>query len=110
MLRSAGEPRVAYLYARHGRVQELTDYINTECGQCLAAFSAESIFASGLLGPEPYAPDADRRVGDVIVIARDRALYLNPEEEDLARNRMVGRHGGLHPDEMYVPWLGFRLD
>jgi hypothetical protein len=110
LMRSAGEPRVAYLYARQGRAEELLQTINAQCGDRLMAISAETALSSGLFGPGPYAPETRRRIGDVVVIARDRALYLNPEEEEMAINRMVGWHGGLHPDEMFVPWIGFRLD
>ncbi|MCO5187351.1 MAG: alkaline phosphatase family protein [Anaerolineae bacterium] len=110
LMRSAGEPRVAYLYARQGRVEELIALINEQCGDRLLAVSAESVLKSGLFGPPPYAPETRHRIGDVVVIARDQALYLNPDEEDLAIKRMVGHHGGLHPDEMIVPWIGFRLD
>lgn len=110
LMHSAGEPRVAYLYARQGRAEELTALINEQCGHRLLAISAETVLQSGLFGPLPYATETRHRIGDVVVIARDRALYLNPDEEDLAIKRMVGHHGGLHADEMVVPWIGFRLD
>lgn len=110
LMRSAGEPRVAYLYARQGRTQDVISYINAEMGDLALAVSAETVIQSGLLGPEAPSDMTRRRLGDVVVIMRDRALYLNPEEEDKALNLFLGRHGGLSEAEMRVPWLGFRLD
>jgi hypothetical protein len=109
LMRSAGEPRVPYFYARQGQVDALIAHINATWGDLGMAFSAESLLASGLLGPPPFAPHSAERLGDVVAIMRQHALYLNPDEVKTARTLMVGRHGSLHKDEMRVPWLGFRL-
>lgn len=110
LMRPAGESRVAYVYARQGQADALATYLNTQCDGRLLALSAETVLQSGLFGPEPYAPETRRRIGDLVVMARDRALYVNPDEEPVILGfNMFGHHGGLHPDEMYVPWVGFRL-
>lgn len=109
LMRSAGEPRVPYFYARHGRTDAVRDYINAAWEGLGVAVSAESALQSGLLGPPPWAPQTLARLGDVIAVMRHGALYLNPDEEEKARNVFIGRHGSLHRDEMVVPWLGFRL-
>jgi hypothetical protein len=45
------------------------------------------------------------RIGDYLVIARGEAYFWWANKED----RMYGRHGGLHPEEMLVPFLAARL-
>ena len=108
LMRSAGEPRVAYLYAKQGKVDAVVEYINRELGERAVALSAETALESGLYGPPPFAPKTRERIGDVIVIMKEGALYLNPSDVKRAM-RVKARHGGLTADEMQVPWLGFRL-
>jgi hypothetical protein len=67
----------------------------------------ESAYAveAGLFGPGPNHPGLLDRVGDWIMVARGHA-YLWWAGHD---NHMLGRHGGLHSQEMLVPFLASRL-
>lgn len=109
LMRPAGEPRTAYLYAKHGRQADILRYLNEELGHALAAFPAEAALAAGLFGPLPHAAPTVERVGDVIVTMRQGYVLLTPPEREKA-DEMQGRHGGMTEAEMRVPWLGFRLD
>jgi hypothetical protein len=44
-------------------------------------------------------------MGDLTVIARENHFLWWGDEE----NPLLGRHGGLTPKEMLVPFLAFRL-
>jgi hypothetical protein len=44
-------------------------------------------------------------VGDLILVARGNAYLWWADKED----QLLGRHGGLHPEEMLVPFLGARI-
>lgn len=109
LMRPAGEPRTAYLYAKHGRQADILQYIREELSHAMVAFPAQEALESGLLGPPPYAPRTLERIGDVIVTMRQGYVLLTPPERKKA-DRMHGRHGGMTEAEMRVPWLGFRLD
>lgn len=110
-MKPAGEPRVVYLYTKHGRRQEVIDLLNNKFGHALAAFPSEKILEEGLLGPRPHAAVTFNRIADVTVIMRDGyALFDSRDAEHENHSWMRGRHGGLTADEMYVPWIGFRLD
>ncbi len=110
-MKPTGEPRVNYLYTKHGRQNAVVDYINEHLGQAMIAWPAADILDAGLLGPPPFAPEAADRVGDVIVVLRGGHALLNTRAEDSERAmRWNGRHGGMTKAEMLVPWLGFRLD
>jgi hypothetical protein len=109
LMRPAGEPRTAYLYAKHGRQPDILQYINENLSHAMVAFPAETALAAGLLGPQPHAAQAAERVGDVIVTMRQGYVLLTPQEREKA-DKMQGRHGGMTDAEMRVPWLGFRLD
>jgi hypothetical protein len=45
------------------------------------------------------------RLGDLTLIAHKDA-YMWWTDKD---NILIGRHGGLHPDEMLVPFLAVKL-
>jgi hypothetical protein len=109
LMRPAGEPRTAYLYAKHGRQADIVRYINEELGHAMVAIPAEKALAAELLGPLPHAAQTAGRVGDVIVTMRQGYVLLTPPEREKA-DKMQGRHGGMTEAEMRVPWLGFRLD
>ena len=109
LMRPAGEPRTAYLYAKHGRQADILQYIHEELSHAMVAFPAEAALADGLLGPLPHAAQTAERVGDVIVTMRQGYVLLTPPEREKA-DKMQGRHGGMTEAEMRVPWLGFRLD
>lgn len=108
LMRNAGEPRVPYLYARQGCVDDVVAYINTRLSARAYALPSEAALAAGLLGPPPHAALARERLGDVVMILRGGAAYVNPHEKEKAQ-RFRGLHGGLTAAEMQAPWLAFRL-
>jgi hypothetical protein len=66
----------------------------------------QEVLEVGLLGcGKPHA-DLLNRVGDLVAIPHGDAYlwWVNRQ------NVMLGRHGGLHPDEMLVPLYALSLD
>jgi predicted AlkP superfamily pyrophosphatase or phosphodiesterase len=101
-----GEPRVAYLHVRPGRVDAVKSYFAAHLAHAFVVLDAETVLSSGLLGKGPTMPAVPHRLGDLVVIGRDNwILYDRDKEPD-----MIGRHGGLTPGEMLVPMLMVRLD
>jgi hypothetical protein len=100
-----GEHRLVYLHIRPGHSQAVKEYIERVWpGEFQLLNSVEAI-QTGLFGPGTPHPGLLDRVGDLIAIARDDAyLWWAPTD-----NHMIGRHGGLHPQEMLVPFLTVRL-
>jgi hypothetical protein len=109
LMRPGGEPRVLYIHARQGRKEALINYINEALSEAAIAFDAGEVLASGLLGPEPYAPKSRERMADVVVLMRDNYLIFDPDEWH-KREILFGRHGGMKAAEMEIPWLGIKLD
>jgi hypothetical protein len=64
------------------------------------------ITAQGLLGPGQAHPRLLERMGDLVLLSRGSAYLWWGQDE----NPLLGRHGGMSPDEMLVPFLGVRLD
>ncbi|WP_420631083.1 alkaline phosphatase family protein [Candidatus Leptofilum sp.] len=108
-MRPTGEPRVLYLYTKHGCHETTIEYINTKLGHAMTAVSSQVALQAGLLGPEPFAANVADRLGDVMAIMRGEYSLFTEAEREWA-HKMIGRHGGLNHAEMQVPWLGFRLD
>jgi hypothetical protein len=79
----------------------------------MTALSSEEALAAGLFGPEPHAPEAAGRLGDMVVMMRSGYTLLTGKERKAGEHKgkfMAGRHGGMTAGEMEVPWLGIRLD
>ena len=65
----------------------------------------QDALAAGLFGSGSHHPGLRDRIGDLIVLFhKDTYLWWNSKEDF-----MLGRHGGLHRDEMLVPFLAARL-
>jgi hypothetical protein len=99
-----GEPRTAYCYLRPGRQSEFDDYVRQELTAVADCLPASQLIGSawfGLGDPHPHLID---RIGDrVLVMKRDYLLkdWL-PQEK---RYEMIGVHGGLSQDELWVPLI-----
>ncbi len=109
LMRPAGEPRTPYFYARQGCQAALLQLLQERYSAELLAMTSAQALDSGLLGPTPHAPNAARRLGDVVATMHQEYIMLTRPEVE-APQRMKGRHGGLTAAEMEVPWLGLALD
>jgi hypothetical protein len=104
-MQPTGENRLAYLFIRPGQVEAVAEYFSRTWPQGFHLLPSDYALECGLLGPGEPAPATRERLGDRIAIARGSAfLWWAPKE-----NVLIGRHGGVSPDEMLVPFLAARL-
>lgn len=108
LMRAAGEPRTAYLYARQGKKQAIVDYVCEHLDHAAVAVDAQEALKSGLFGPSPHAADVPVRIGDVIVTMREGYALVSRDMDEFL-STLIGRHGGLTRAEMEVPFYAFRL-
>ncbi len=101
----SGENRLAYLFVRPGRCEQVKEYISSNWPGKFAIVDPLHAAERGLFGPGSPHPALDDRLGDYLLVALDDA-YLWWTNKD---NILIGRHGGLHPEEMLVPFLATRL-
>ena len=104
-MQPTGENRMAYLYLRPGQYEEMTGYLNRTWPDQFTLVDPATAVAAGLFGPGQPHPRLLDRLGDVMAVARGSAYWWWADKE----NRLHGRHGGLSPDEMLVPFLAGRL-
>ncbi len=104
-----GEGRVPFFYVRNGCYETVRQYVDEHFADQFVFFSQDELLRSGLLGPGvPYA-ETPHRLGDIIGIATGNAHFAR-DAESVEKKPMLGRHGGLTPEEMLVPLLAVRLD
>ncbi|HEY45176.1 MAG: hypothetical protein AMJ88_08855 [Anaerolineae bacterium SM23_ 63] len=100
-----GENRLLYLYPRPGRVKQVIEYFEHTWPQCFNLVPSEKALKMGLFGPGTPAMEARDRLGDLIAVSQGDAYLWWAAKE----NPLLGRHGGLSPEEMLVPLMAVRL-
>ncbi len=102
--RQSGEARFRWLHAVPGHRQALRDAAEAAHRDRALIRTVDEVIDEGWFGPS--VSDAARaRLGDVAVVARDEWYFLDPA--DAPRIELIGRHGSLTADEMFVPMLTF---
>ena len=105
-MQPTGENRLAYLYIRPGQVEAVAEYVARTWPEGFRILPSDHALEAGLFGPGAPAPGALDRLGDRVAVSQGNAyLWWAPKE-----NVLIGRHGGVSPDEMLIPFLAARLD
>jgi hypothetical protein len=100
-----GENRLASLYIRPGQVEAVREYIERVWPNQFTTLDPAFAIDAGLFGPgTPHSRLLDR-LGDLLVVARGEAYFWWSNKED----HLYGRHGGLSPGEMLVPFLAVKM-
>jgi hypothetical protein len=101
-----GDGRFRYLYARRGAAAELEAAARDEVGHQAWVMSRDELLDGGWLGPGPARPAVRRRIGDVILAAREPVAFVDPGYT--RESQLLAGHGSVTPDEMQVPLLAAR--
>jgi hypothetical protein len=103
----AGEPRMRHLYLPQGAdLSPRVDVIGRwqeALGEKVKMLTREDAIGAGLFGDQ-VSLDASDRIGDLIAIAQESVVLLDPERAD-KEGAMVGHHGGDSLTESTVPLL-----
>ena len=102
----ACEGRLAFLYLKQWQDAAVKAYFEKTWPGQFKLIRREKALAMGLFGKGVDNPDLRDRIGDYVVIPLEPEAYLWWPKK---ANRMQGRHGGLHRDEMLVPLLSVPL-
>jgi len=105
-LQPTGENRLAYLYIRPGQVEAVAEYFDRTWPAGFRILPSEHALAAGLFGPGTPCTAALDRLGDRVAVSQGSAyLWWAPKD-----NVLIGRHGGVSPEEMLVPFLAAMLE
>jgi hypothetical protein len=102
-----GESRAPFFYVRHGQYETVWDYLHDNLSEHFVFLSRDDVIDCGLLGFGAEYVEVRHRLGDIIGIAKDDSFLVR---DGKMAHKMLGRHGGLLPQEMLVPLLALRLD
>lgn len=98
-----GEPRVRYLYLKEGAIGETKSQWEEFFREKVVVKTREEAVASGLFGSKVTERNLDR-IGDLVVIAQDELILVEPDREELQLS-MVGHHGGTTRAEQEIPLM-----
>lgn len=102
----AGENRFAYLYLKPGQIEAIEEYFSQTWPNSFITLPSAHALHAGLFGPGTPASSAPDRLGDRLAIGQGNASLWWANKE----NPLIGRHGGLTPEEMLLPFLAVRLN
>jgi hypothetical protein len=96
------ESRAAFCYVRPSKVSQFETYVQDHLAHAFTLLSYEELLSQEFFGLfEPY-PRLFDRVGDYVLVAKDNYML----REDLLgeeRETLIGHHGGVSEQEMFVP-------
>jgi hypothetical protein len=101
----SGDARFRYLHAPRGGGAALAEAARDAFAADAWVLSRAELLDDGWLGPDP-SPATRRRVGDVVLAARDAMAFVDPAMPREAQ--LVSAHGSLTAAEMLVPCLAAR--
>ena len=97
-----GENRLPYLIPRSGSEHHVIDLIHQHFGEDFIPVASKQAIEFGLFGYGRHHPMLADRLGDWILIPqKDAYLWWWWQKE----NPLLGRHGGLSPQEMLIPFF-----
>lgn len=102
-----GAPRDVYLSLAEDKVGEMISYLAKALGGAATVLKTSDAVSSGLFGKGTPTRTFLSRVGNVMVLPTGTGSiwYRYP---GIKPPEIRGRHGGLHPDEMIVPFAAAR--
>lgn len=106
LMKPVGEKRLSYLFARQGQKDTVRRYLREHLSHAFAVLDSAQALEAGLFGQGAPAPETEARLGDLTVVSRRDHILSDDSKHPL----VPGRHGGLSPEEMVVPYLLVRLD
>lgn len=97
-----GEARFRHLYCRSGAVDAVVARWRARLGDQALVLTREDAIAAGWFGR--VRRDVEPRLGDVVVACLGPVAVMSSERFP-HEAKLVGLHGSLTPEEMYVPLL-----
>jgi arylsulfatase A-like enzyme len=105
-IKFSGSPRNVHLHLQDDRAEAVAEDLRADLDAEI--FEPAESFDRELFGDVPPSETFRRRLGDVVLSHRDLGVWWGDEESD--NLGYVGMHGGLHPEEMLVPFAAIRAD
>ena len=99
-----GEPRLAFCYVHPGRTAQFERYVAEHLARQVELFPSEKLLADGWFGLGDPHPRLRDRVGHYALVMKEQFKITGELPGELPLQH-IGVHGGLSPEEMYVPLI-----
>ncbi len=99
----AGEPRALHVFVGQADPHDVAQRWRGVLADDAAVFTREEAIATGLLGA--VSEHVQERLGDVIVAMAGKATVVDSRTQSPQSMGLIGVHGSLTPEELYVPLL-----
>ena len=100
----SGEARAAYAYVKSGQEGSFERHVTNLLGNRLDLYRSTDLLARGWFGFGREHPKFLDRIGDYVLVPKGRGIVRDRVFGE-KKTEMVGYHGGIHPDEMWVPMI-----
>lgn len=105
----SGEQRFTYLFTKHGKLDDVKDYINTNLKKQAFVIESSKAIKMGLFGNNEPRKETLNRIGDLILIPKNNNVFTYAYTIEDILFRLKGQHGGISEEEMLVPLIMKRL-
>lgn len=99
-----GEPRLAYCYVRHDMRTRFEDYVEQNFSGIAQLYLSQDLVNENLYGLGDAHPELAHRTGDYTLVMEDKHVMIDSLPGDTTP-QLVGYHGGLSSQEIYVPLI-----
>ena len=99
-----GEPRLAYCYVLHDKRQQFEDYVAKNLSEAAQLYSSQDLADQNLYGLGRPHPELASRTGDYTLVMKDKHVIIDSLPGDNPP-QLVGYHGGLSSQEVFVPLI-----
>ena len=99
-----GEPRSAYCYLRSGQEARFDDALGLIPDGLAVCYRSEKLLEENWYGLGKQHPRLPDRVGDRVLLMQEKATLHDRLAQESAY-QMVGAHGGMSADELWVPFV-----
>jgi len=99
-----GEPRLAYCYVRRDMRPRFEDYVEQNFSGIAQLYLSQDLVNENLYGLGDAHPELAHRTGDYTLVMEDKHVMIDSLPGDTTP-QLVGYHGGLSSQEIYVPLI-----
>ena len=99
-----GETRAPFFYVRPSKVTDFENYIKNHLNHAGELIKGEALIKKQYFGLFEPNKQLFNRIGDYILLMKDNYIFRDQLIGE-TRHELVGNHGGLSSDELYVPLI-----
>jgi hypothetical protein len=103
-----GSPRDVFLHVKEHKLQQTKDALASKIGDKAQILETSQAAENGLFGLGKASDAFLERTGNLLIVPYGKETVWF-EHRSGRRINLLGQHGGLHPDEMLVPFAAAKL-